>query len=116
MLTSPSVPNMFSTLPSKLHSLRKRAVSHVYSKSFIQSSDAARAQTAHILHDRLLPLLGPSPDGPATVDVFPLFLAAAMDLIAAYVFGLAGGTDFLRRKAYRDHWLALYLARAEHGF
>ncbi|KAH6690659.1 cytochrome P450 [Plectosphaerella plurivora] len=105
--------NMFSALASKAHASRKRAVSHVYSKSSIQTSRAARAQTSSVLHTRLLPLLLSTPDH----DVFPLFLSAAMDLIAAFIFGRAGGTDFLGDDtAKRDRWLELYLARAEHGF
>ncbi|PNH40486.1 hypothetical protein VD0004_g6524 [Verticillium dahliae] len=111
------IENMFSTLSSRPHSLRKRAVSNVYSKSFIHTSHAAKAQTTAVVQDRLLPLLRAEPASScAGVDVFPIFLACAMDLIAAYVFGLAGGTDFVRRADERDPWLALYLARAEHGF
>ncbi|KAG7120050.1 N-acetyltryptophan 6-hydroxylase ivoC like protein [Verticillium longisporum] len=111
------IDNMFSTLSSRPHSLRKRAVSNVYSKSFIHASRAAKAQTTAVVQDRLLPLLRAEPASSSTgVDVFPVFLACAMDLIAAYVFDLAGGTDFVRRADERDPWLALYLARAEHGF
>ncbi|EEY19568.1 conserved hypothetical protein [Verticillium alfalfae VaMs.102] len=111
------IDNMFSTLSSRPHSLRKRAVSNVYSKSFIHASHAAKAQTTAVVQNRLLPLLRAKSASSCTgVDVFPIFLACAMDLIAAYVFGLAGGTDFVRRADERDPWLALYLARAEHGF
>ncbi|KAK6211106.1 cytochrome P450 [Colletotrichum tabaci] len=114
------VPCMFSTLFSKPHSLRKRMVSNVYSKTFIQASPAAKSQSRAILFDRLLPLLSASasldPLGGAGIDVFSTFLATTMDFITAYIFGLRNATDFLRDKAYRDHWLQLYLARANHGF
>lgn len=59
---------------------------------------------------------GPSPSPGAGIDVFSTFLASTMDFITAYTFGLRNSTDFLRKKAYRDHWLQLYLARASHGF
>ncbi|OHW90706.1 cytochrome p450 [Colletotrichum incanum] len=118
------VPCMFSTLPSKPHSLRKRMVSNVYSKSFIHTSEAANAQSRAILFDRLLPLLSASasasasgePPSGAGLDVFSSFLATTMDFITAYIFGLRNATDFIRDRAYRDHWLQLYLARASHGF
>jgi cytochrome P450 len=113
MLIQNRSDNMFSTLPSKPHASRKRAVSHVYSKSSLHTSPSARAQISSIIHTRLLPLLLASP----THDVFPLFLSAAMDLISSFVLGRAGGTDFLGDDpAVRDRWLSLYLARAEHGF
>ncbi|GKT65967.1 cytochrome P450 [Colletotrichum tofieldiae] len=95
-------------------------VSNAYSKSFIHGSEAASAQSRAILFDRLLPLLSASASGDppsgAGIDVFSTFLATTMDFITAYVFGLRNATDFIRDRAYRDHWLQLYLARASHGF
>ncbi|GKT44194.1 cytochrome P450 monooxygenase [Colletotrichum spaethianum] len=115
-----SVPCMFSTLSSKPHSLRKRMISNAYSKSFIHASEAANAQSRTILFERLLPVLSASafsePLSGAGIDVFSMFLATTMDFITTYVFGLRNATDFIRDKAYRDHWLQLYLARANHGF
>ncbi|KAK1989049.1 cytochrome P450 family protein [Colletotrichum cereale] len=114
------VPCMFSTLPSKLHSLRKRPVAAVYAKSFIHASEAAGAQSRAILFSRLLPLLSASasaePLSPDGIDVFSAFLATTMDFITAYIFGLRNATDFIRDRTYRDHWLQLYLARASHAF
>ncbi|KAF4922691.1 Cytochrome P450 monooxygenase sdnE [Colletotrichum viniferum] len=112
------VPNMFSTLESKAHSLRKRMVSNAYSKSFIQASPAAKAQARKLLFGRLLPLLSESSAGPEPqgIEVFSTFLASTMDFITAYIFGLRNSTDFLRDKSYRDHWLQLYLVRASFGF
>ncbi|TDZ51685.1 Cytochrome P450 monooxygenase aflV [Colletotrichum trifolii] len=112
------VPCMFSTLDSKAHSLRKRMISNVYSKSFMQASPAAKAQCKAILFERLLPLLCESAAAlePHGIDVFSTFLASAMDFITAYVFGLSNSTDFLRQKAYQDHWLQLYLVRSSYGF
>ncbi|KAK2031483.1 cytochrome P450 family protein [Colletotrichum zoysiae] len=114
------VPCMFSTLPSKPHSLRKRMVSNVYAKSFIHASEAAGDQSRAILFGRLLPLLSASASaetlGSDGIDVFSAFLATTMDFITAYIFGLRNATDFIRDRAYRDHWLQLYLARASHAF
>ncbi len=107
---------MFSTIPGREHGLRKRMISHVYSKSFLQSSAAVAGQTRAILLERLLPVLTASTAAaqrPHGVEVFSLFLAASMDFIAAHCYGLRGGTDFLRQSAFREHWLQLYLGR--HG-
>ncbi|KAI1777321.1 cytochrome P450 [Hypoxylon cercidicola] len=108
------VPCVFSSLHSKPHSLRKRMVSHVYSKSYIHGSPALAAQASGILSARLLPLL--ASEGRRGVDVHSLFCAAAMDFISSYCFGRARSADFVRRRHYRDHWLALYAAREAGGF
>jgi hypothetical protein len=94
-------------------------ISHVYSKSYIQSSPAALAQASAILYDRLLPILEESVaenQVPHGIDIYSVFMAATMDFIASYIFGLGHGTDFLGNKAYREHFLELYRARNDYGF
>ncbi|KAI0120452.1 cytochrome P450 [Hypoxylon sp. NC0597] len=113
------VPCMFSSLQSKHHSLRKRWVSHVYSKSYINASPALSAQASTLLNKRLLPVLRASThasQAPHGVDVHSLFCGAAMDFISAYCFGLPLCADFIQRRAHREHWLALYATRKGHGF
>ncbi|RSL54828.1 hypothetical protein CEP54_009700 [Fusarium duplospermum] len=123
------VPNMFSTGSSNHHSARKRMVANVYSKSYLQSSQASKAQISHIVFQRLLPALGHPQGGnnaetvdqgdPAShkdVEVFGLFLALAMDVITAYLFGLSNGTDFIQDEKYRQSWQEMYLARANYPF
>lgn len=110
---------MFSALPSKDHSTRKRVISNVYSKSSIHNSAALRAQAHVVLHDRLLPTLRDSAhasQAPQGIDVHALFAGAAMDFITAYIFGARCGTDFIRRQGYREHWMHLYKARSDYGF
>lgn len=110
---------MFSARKSQEHSARKRMLSNVYSKSFIQSSKAAKAQAQVILLERLLPTIrdscSPLPDS-SGVNVHSLFLATTMDFIAAYVFGLCNATNFIQNTAYREHWLNLYNSRNDHHF
>ncbi|KAI0178617.1 cytochrome P450 [Hypoxylon sp. FL1284] len=109
------VPCVFSSLQSKPHSLRKRMVSHVYSKSHLHGSPALAAQATAIINSRLLPVIA-SDDGRRGVDVESLFCGTALDFITAYCFGLARSADLVRRRARRDHWLALYAARKGGGF
>ncbi|KAI1473054.1 cytochrome P450 [Daldinia caldariorum] len=113
------VPCTFSSAPAKHHSLRKKMVSHVYSKSYIHASPSLAAQADLIINSRLLPLLRESVSAlqqPPGVDVHSLFCAAAMDFISAYCFGARRSADFIRRKPFRDHWLELYATRKGHGF
>ncbi|KAL2171261.1 hypothetical protein VTG60DRAFT_3367 [Thermothelomyces hinnuleus] len=113
------VPCMFSARPAPEHSARKRLISHVYSKSYIQSSTAAAAQSQTIIYDRFLPIIEASvaeSQKPHGVDIYSIFMAATMDFIAAYIFGLGKGTNFLGNKAYREHFLELYRARNDYGY
>ena len=94
-------------------------VSHVYSKSYIHTSPSLRAQAHTILSSRLLPVLHASThvsQAPHGVDVHSLFCATAMDFISAYCFGLCRSADFIRRRAYREHWLTLYMVRKGYSF
>ncbi|RYP34094.1 hypothetical protein DL767_004429 [Monosporascus sp. MG133] len=113
------VPNVFSASSAKHHSVRKRMVSHVYSKSYIHSSATLAAQASAVLNGRLMSLLEASTtadQAPHGIDVHSLFSAAATDLITAYCFGAARASDFVRNKAYRRHWQALYAARKAGSF
>ncbi|KAI0021809.1 cytochrome P450 3A12 [Xylariomycetidae sp. FL0641] len=113
------VPCMFSSVQTKHHSLRKRMVSHVYSKSFINSSASQAAQSDVILNTRLMPLLSASvskQQEPHGLDVHSLFCAVAMDFISAYCFGIRHGANFIRDRAYREHWLSLYTTRKGYAF
>src|SRR6478752_3680213 len=115
---------MFATGNSKPHSLRKRMISNVYSKSYIQSSRASKLQMAEILVNRLLPALDGSLESSRKsistdyndVEVFGLYLATAMDLITAYIFGLSNATNFIADEPYRRDWQDMYLARANYPF
>lgn len=111
---------MFSERTSKPHSLRKRMISHVYSKSFLHTSPSARAQATTIIHDRFLPALATaaasSPQQQRPINVYALFLATTTDFITAYLWGLARSTNFVQDTPCAEHWLALYKARNNHAF
>ncbi|KAI0198200.1 cytochrome P450 [Astrocystis sublimbata] len=113
------VPCTFSSLQSKTHSLRKRMVSNIYSKSYINGSHAQACQADVILNKWLMPTIEasvaktPHPHG---IDVHSLFCASAMDFISAYCFGISRSVKFIKDKAYREHWLKLYMTRKGYGF
>lgn len=94
-------------------------ISNVYSKTYIQTSQAVSEHARTILLDRLLPTIREftiTRLGPQKLDVHSLFLATTMDFISSYVFGLQNGTNFIQETGYREHWLELYKSRNEYGF
>ncbi|KAK5996403.1 Cytochrome P450 monooxygenase otaC-like protein [Cladobotryum mycophilum] len=113
-----TVPCIFSTIGSKEHSRRKRMITHIYSKSYIQSSEAIKGQIRAIVYGRLLPILYQDASASKSygTEVESIFMATAMDLVSAYIFGLQNGTNFLQDEPYRTHWLKLYLSRLNHHF
>ena len=105
------VPNMFSMATTKPHSIRKRMVSNVYSKSYLQSSPELHKISEVILYDRLFPLLEKAAAGNQPVEVLELNSSIAMDFIMAFIFGLQNGTNFLQDVEARKHWLKTYQSR-----
>ena len=85
---------MFSMAYSKPHSIRKRMISNVYSKSYLQNSQDMQEISRVMLDKRLLPLLEDATISETNVDVLELNYAVAMDFINAYLFGLTNGTNF----------------------
>ncbi|KAL2218219.1 putative cytochrome P450 monooxygenase [Thermoascus aurantiacus ATCC 26904] len=100
--------NLVSMLAYKPHSARKRMLSNVYSKSYLQNSPDLQIISSAIVLDRLLPLLEGLALTGKPMNVLPLMQAVGMDFMSAYLFGMAIGTDFIRDVGYRDRWLACY--------
>lgn len=112
-----SVPNMFSTGGSKQHSIRKRMLSHVYSKSYIQSSASLSAMTNIILYRRLLPSLYASvAKNSGIVNIYAVLSAVTMDIVTGYLFGLSASSNLTEDRAARDHFLHLYNCRRSFNF
>ncbi|KAF4580818.1 cytochrome P450 monooxygenase [Ophiocordyceps camponoti-floridani] len=110
------VPCVFSSLGSHEHGRRKRIVSRVYSKSYIQSSPAVRAQGRAILLGRLLPLLRREAARSEGIEMQSIILSTTMDLICAFNFGVQAGTNFLEDHESGRHWFDLYGYRFLHFF
>lgn len=107
---------MFSTKESKPHAARKRMVSNVYSKSFIQSSNEAHEITRLILFDRLLPTLDVCAAKDSPLEVHEFNYAVTMDFISSYLFGLSNDSNFIRDAKMRKRFLSWYFKRNEHSF
>ncbi|KAL8825593.1 MAG: hypothetical protein Q9170_007737 [Blastenia crenularia] len=110
------VPNMFSTKESKPHSIRKRMMTNVYSKTYVQSSKEAYLNTRSILFDRLLPVLDASAADESPIDVYELNYATTMDFATSYIFGLSNDSNFIQDVEMRKKYLSWHFKRDEHGF
>ncbi|CAF9916085.1 MAG: hypothetical protein HETSPECPRED_002752 [Heterodermia speciosa] len=110
------VTNMFSMTGSKQHSIRKRIISNIYSKSYLQSSDELHRIANIIIYTRYLPVLDSLAKARTSVDVHELNFAVTMDNITAYIFGLCNGSNFIQDIKARKHFLQDYHCRRPYQF
>ncbi|KAL4751247.1 hypothetical protein BDW72DRAFT_173974 [Aspergillus terricola var. indicus] len=108
--------SMFTMTGSKAHSTRKRMLSNIYSKSYLQSSRHLQLISKTIIFDRLLPILQAAARSKTDTDVHDLNQGLTMDFVSAYLFGLANGTNFLQNPEYRREMLRLYQCRKPYEF
>ncbi|KAL9612454.1 MAG: hypothetical protein Q9167_002963 [Letrouitia subvulpina] len=101
---------------SKPHSVRKRMISNIYSKSYIQSSQEVAEITRIMLLDRLLPLLDRSTSAKTPVEIHEVNFAVAMDFISSYLFGLSNNSNFIGDVPMRRNFLNWYFKRTENTY
>ncbi|KAF2763202.1 cytochrome P450 [Pseudovirgaria hyperparasitica] len=99
------VDTMFTMKHSKPHAVRKRMLSHVYSKSTVLASPNFRNHAKHVLFDRLLPLWSKHADERVPLDVYPLNFASAMDMFMGYQYGSKTGSNLIQDVEKRDSFL-----------
>lgn len=92
---------LFSTIESKPHSERKRMLSHVYSKSHIQTSPELNAILDTITTNLQDKLTFYATEG-RVFDFFRLTKSFGMDATTAYLFGLGRGTNFIQESQNRN--------------
>lgn len=115
MLTMPSTPPLVAHIHSAPHSARKRLLSNVYSKSYLQTSSDISTFNSRILTQKVLPKIAASAATGASIDVLRLNTAFGMDVMSAYEFGSAYGTDFLSDDVACSRFLASFAA-VKNGF
>ncbi|ODM23977.1 hypothetical protein SI65_01567 [Aspergillus cristatus] len=108
--------SMFTMTGNKDHSFRKRMLSNIYSKSFLQSSPHMRLISETMLFERFLPLIHEAAVSNTPIDMHETGQALIMDFVSAYIFGLANGTNFLKDESYRRKMLSLYFSRKPYEF
>ncbi|KAL4791184.1 cytochrome P450 [Aspergillus venezuelensis] len=99
--------NTFSSLRQDHTAYRKR-LNRVYAKPYIQRSPSVRAILREILIQRVLPIVQASAAQRKPIDILPLNLAYGLDVVSAFEFGLARGTNFLEDERAREEWFAWY--------
>lgn len=110
------VQPMFAMPERSPHSKRKRMLSNIYAKSTLQGSEAVAAISHTLLDERLTPRLKEIADADKPIEVYDIFSSITMDAVAAYVFGLENGSDFIRQPEYATNFLKDYKARQLHQF
>ncbi|KAJ5586863.1 uncharacterized protein N7459_002628 [Penicillium hispanicum] len=108
--------SMFTMTGTKPHSVRKRMLSNIYSKSTLQTSPHLRIVSHAVIYDRLLPIVQDAVVSGKSTDVHDLNMGLTMDFVSCYLFGLQNGTNHLQDHSFRKHWLHLYLCRKPFEF
>lgn len=103
-------------LDNKSHSLQKRKLSNIYSKSYLQSSPDMSTLSEVIIFERLLPILGNLASERTPINVHEFNFAIAMDFVTAYSFGMHNGSNFLEDVQARQEWLTLFQSRRPYAF
>lgn len=101
---------------SKEHATRKRMLSNIYSKSYLQSSPALKLISVTMIYDRFLPILQNTASLKQAVDVHELNSALTMDFVSAYLYGLRNATNLLQHVPFRKHLLHNYQCRKPFEF
>ena len=105
------VSNMFSMIGSRPHSIRKRMISNIYSKSYLQNSASLSAIASTVLYDRLLPRLSELAKAGEPADMYLIFNSTTFDFVSGYLYGLSCGSNMLQREKTMQWFLELYHAR-----
>ncbi|OAX85099.1 hypothetical protein ACJ72_00512 [Emergomyces africanus] len=108
--------SMFSMVGTKPHAVRKRMMSNVYSKSYLQVSPHMATISQAIIYGRLLPILQRNAQFQSSVEVHELNNSITMDFVSAYIFGLASGTNFLEDVRAAREWFRVYQSRKPFEF
>ena len=100
---------MVAMLEHKPHSIQKRMVSNVYSKSYLQSSQDLQTLSDRLIFEHFLPMMQQVEEhAGGELDVLDFMQGVGMDLTSAYLFGSSNGTNFMHDADYRRHWIQEY--------
>ncbi|KAK9469062.1 cytochrome P450 [Lipomyces arxii] len=100
LLGSYDTANMFSSLTKEAHASKRRVVHQLYSKVTVTAPHVEAAMRE--LVDRTAVYYEKAATTHEPIDVLKLFRSMAMDIITAFQYGSANGTDFIRNGKERD--------------
>ena len=107
---------MFTMTGSKPHSARKRMLSNVYSKSYLQTSPHMRVISDTMVFDRLMPIFDKAASSQSPIDIHDVNQALTMDFVSAYLFGLRNGSNLLQDIPLRNRMIHFYQCRKPYEF
>ena len=108
--------NMFSTVEHQSHSAKKRMLSNIYSKSYLQGSTQIHENSLILLRDRFLPFIQEASVAKTAVDVHDMNNGFTMDFMSAYQFGMACSTKLSIDPSAKREYLRRYHSRKEFEF
>ncbi|KAF2119133.1 putative cytochrome P450 monooxygenase [Lophiotrema nucula] len=108
--------NMVSMLESGPHSVRKRMLSHIYSKSYLSTSQSLLAVATSVIHLQLLPRMAGASQRSEPVDIYALFERITLAWNASYIFGAQASTSDVLGQTGCVEFLQLYKERMKHLF
>lgn len=100
---------MFATINPQHHSTKRRRVSNIYSKSYLQRSTDLQAILTETLLDRFLTRLAKHAESGQAVDIMRCNQAVTLDIATAYMWGLGNGTRYLLDEDGCAAWNEMYL-------
>ncbi|KZZ97873.1 Cytochrome P450 [Ascosphaera apis ARSEF 7405] len=108
--------SMFSMVKSKTHSQRKRMISNIYSKSFLQGSDHMAAISKTVIFKRLLPILYDASQTGKDIEMYLLNNCTTFEFVNGYIFGLDSFKSFLLDTEAGKAWFHEYQCRKPFEF
>ena len=84
---------MFAEVKNGPHSQKKRIMSNIYSKSYLQSSPQLKSNTHQLLTTRYLPILQQVSEAGFPFNAHEMNNAFTMDFITAYQFGIDNSSN-----------------------
>lgn len=100
--------NMVGMIHNQAHGQRKRMLSRVFSKSFLQQSKDLCDISAMVLSQRLFPILSRVAKTGEAINVLPLFQAVGMDFTSSFLFGTRNSTMYVLNPPEWQQWLDEY--------
>lgn len=94
--------NLSSSLDPISHAIRKKRITHVYSKSYLHNSPAVTGLMDRVIRQHFLSLVTDSAKQERPFDTMRIFSALALDLVTGYTFGVNNGTNFLHNTEQHD--------------
>ncbi|KAL8901873.1 MAG: hypothetical protein Q9207_004990 [Kuettlingeria erythrocarpa] len=108
MFVNYEIRNTMTSLDRNSHSVSKRWIANIYSKSYLHDSSDMRTITDDLIYHKFLPIIDLAARNSRPIDIFDLTQALGMDFTTAYLFGSENGSTFMQDVDYRRHWFAQY--------